>query len=465
MQDIVFREYDIRGIVGQELPIDSMYDLGKAIAYYFVIKKPTIKKIAIGMDGRLHSHAIKEHIVAAFIDSGIDVVFIGICPTPVLYFALQTCSVDGGIMITASHNPKEYNGLKLCLGKESLWGVQVKEIGFYYREKKSLLTRKKGVYTQLEVIPDYIAWLVEHFSNLVGVPISMVVDCGNGAAGTVLPQLIEQMKWQQVQLLYPEVDGNYPHHEADPVVEANMRDARQRVLSTPADFAVGFDGDCDRMAAMTKKGYLVPGDKLLALFAQQVLDIQSIATIVCDIKSSSSVIRVLQQWGAVVHLSPSGHAIIKKNMSKTKAIIGGELSCHFIFNDRYFGFDDGIYAFLRLCEMLHTTGKSLDEMLKIFPQTFISPELRIACPEDAKSHVIACAKQFFASKKNAEFITIDGMRVTMEYGWGLIRASNTQPVISIRFESDTQQGLFQLRNDFMHALEGVLDTTALENVQ
>ena len=468
MLDVIFREYDIRGKVDQELFVDQVYDLGRAIAYYFVLKQPKTQKIAIGMDGRIHSQIIKEQLCAAFLDSGLDVVFIGTCPSPVLYFALHTLDVDAGVMITASHNPKEYNGFKICLGTASLWGGQVRDIRTFFKQGKYILSGRKGMYEDHMLIPAYVDWLAEHFNHLKSIDVSAVIDCGNGAAGTVLPLLCEKMNWSGVQLLYPEVDGTYPNHEADPVVEANMWDVKKILRSTPIKIGIGLDGDCDRMAPMTKSGYLVPGDKLLTLFAQQLIidnkKADDITAIVCDIKSSSSLIALLQQWGAQVHMSPSGHAIIKENMSKTGAILGGELSCHFVFNDRYFGYDDGIYAMLRLFEILLSTGKTLDELISIFPITYSSPEFRIDCDEDKKQLVIKRAEYFFMQKKEAQFISIDGMRVTLDYGWGLVRASNTQSVICVRFESTSSQGLEQLRDDFVLALRDSIEVTCLEQL-
>ena len=286
MQDVVFREYDIRGKIGQELIIDEMYDLTRAIAYYFVSKNPAVQTVAIGMDGRLHSAAIKQEVCAAFKDSGIDVVFIGICPSPVLYFALHTLPVDAGIMITASHNPKEYNGLKLCLGTTSLWGAQVKEIASLFKQKKHLGPREEGKYQENFLIDAYIEWLANHFSSLIGATFSAVIDCGNGAGAAVIPALIQRMNWPHVSSLCDTIDGSYPNHEADPVVAENMHEVKHALATSSIAVGIGLDGDADRMAPMSKSGYLVPGDELLALFAKSILAKSPHTAIVCDIKSS-----------------------------------------------------------------------------------------------------------------------------------------------------------------------------------
>lgn len=468
MLDHIFREYDIRGKVDQELFLDQVYEFGRAIAYYFVLKQPKTTKIAVGMDGRTHSPIIKDLLCAGLIDSGLDVVFVGLCPSPALYFSLHAYEVDAGIMITASHNPKEYNGFKICLGKESLWGGQIREIRSFFKQKKYILTGHKGVYQEQEIIPAYVDWLANNFSQLKDFDLPVVVDCGNGAGGTVMPLLKQKMNWHAMDLLYPEVDGTYPNHEADPVVEENMREVKKILRTSPIQLGIGLDGDCDRMAPMTKSGYLVPGDKLLALFAQPLIkknkELNDVTSVVCDIKSSASLITLLEQWGADVHMSPSGHAIIKENMGKTGAILGGELSCHFVFNDRYFGYDDGIYAMLRLFELLQASGKTLDELLDIFPVTYSSPEFRIECDENQKQMIIKQVQYFFMQKKDARFISIDGMRVTLDYGWGLVRASNTQPVICIRFESNSYKGMEQLRDDFVLALRDSLEVTTIEQL-
>jgi phosphomannomutase/phosphoglucomutase len=263
---------------------------------------------------------------------------------------------------------------------------------------------------------------------------------------------METMKWPNVQLLFAEVDGSYPNHEADPVKEKNMQDVKHVLTTTDIQVGMGLDGDCDRMAAMTKEGFLVPGDQLLAVFAQPIVREHPGAAVVFDIKSSGGLIELLERWGAKPCLSPSGHAIIKDRMKQEQALLGGELSCHFYFHDRYFGYDDGVYAILRLFELLVTTGKRLEELLEIFPKKVTSPEYRIFCPDEKKHGVVQAVTKIFAQRSDVDTITIDGVRATMDYGWGIIRVSNTQPAICLRFESDTPQGLQQVKNDFMQVL-------------
>lgn len=461
MKDSIFREYDIRGVVDKELFIDQVYDLTQAIAAYFLKHLPNLKTVAVGMDGRTHSPAIKQEICRSLTDSGLDVLFLGICPTPVLYFSLHTQPVQAGLMITASHNTKEYNGIKICLRTESIWGKELQTIKQLYKKKAHISAAGKGALQNFPIITHYIRWLTSHFQHLHGMNLKVIIDCGNGAAGTVLPDLIRAMDWPNVSLLYPEVDGTYPNHEADPTVAANMQEVKKLVTTTDNQFGIGLDGDCDRMAPMTKNGFLVPGDQLLALFAQHVLQQHPGCAIVFDIKSSSGLIELLEKWGAQPIISPSGHSIIKDMMQIHNALLGGELSCHFFFKDRYFGYDDGIYAMLRLFEIVTTSHKTVANLIAIFPKKYSSLELRISCPEEKKIPIIAALKSYLNSLPHAKLLTIDGIRATFPFGWGIIRPSNTQEVLSMRFESNTPEGLKKTMQLFYDALQPHLTSASL----
>jgi phosphomannomutase/phosphoglucomutase len=461
MQDVIFREYDIRGVVDTELIVQETYDLARAIAFYLKEQNQQLKTVAIAIDGRVHSSAIKEHMCKAITDSGLDVVFVGTCPTPVLYFSMYNLPVDAGIMITASHNPKQYNGMKIMLGKEVVWGQRLQEIKKIYKSGLFLESIHQGSYKEHLMIEPYINWLADQFKHLQGMTLSAVIDCGNGAAGTVMPQLIKKMGWKYVSLLYPEVDGTYPNHEADPTVEKNMREVKKILQTTDVQVGVGLDGDCDRMAPMTKSGFLVPGDQLLAIFCQKIIKEHPRAAVVFDVKSSSALIEVLEKMGARPHISPAGHSIIKDQMHQVKALMGGELSCHFFFNDRYFGYDDGIYAILRLFEILVESGKSLDALLTIIPKKYSSPEYRVKCDEDKKHSVVQAVTDTLKKRSDVKALTIDGVRATMPYGWGLVRVSNTQPALTIRFESDSPEGLQHVKQDFYLALKPFFDATWL----
>jgi len=456
MKSNIFREYDIRGIVGKEFTIEEMFDLTKSIISYLKQKDPTLSTITIGLDGRTHSPQIKQQVFLAATEMGVNIIDIGLVATPTFYFSLFKLNATSGFIITASHNPKEYNGIKICLNKKSVWGQEIQKIRQIYENKDFCTnsTNQTGTATSYSIIPEYIEWLINHFEHLKGMKTKVVIDCGNGTAGTVFPQLIKKMNWPNVKLLFEEVDGTFPNHEADPTSYKNMQTVTNELKNNPdLELGIGLDGDCDRMNPMTKSGFLVPGDQLLAVYAQKVLKNHPNAPIVFDIKASSGLIQLLQKWGAKDIISPSGHSLIKEALLKNGALLAGELSCHFFFNDRYFGYDDGIYAALRLFEIIQESGQCLDELLKIFPQKVSSPEIRIECSEETKTKIVEEAKQFFAAQKDVQATTIDGIRAQMPYGWGLIRASNTQPVICLRFESDTQEGMKKVKEDFYNALK------------
>ena len=461
----IFRTYDIRGLVGTELIIDEVYRLGRAIAAYFIDKHPAIQTVVVGMDGRTHSLLIKDELIRALRDSGLNVMFIGICPTPVLYFALHTASVDAGLMVTASHNGPAYNGIKICLGTESVWGNHLQSIRHLYERSVEKTVGLTGSYQQLSMIDHYVDWLVDHFSHLRGLTLPLVIDCANGATGTVIPQLIERLEFRHTKLLYQQVDGNFPHHEADPTIDEHMNDLRVEMKRYHAELGIGFDGDGDRMAPLTSDGTLVYGDKLLLLLSKHMLQEKPGSTIVFDIKCSSMVTKMIELWGGRAYVAPSGHSIIKHVMREQKAIFAGELSCHFFFADRYFGYDDGIYAALRLIELLSMGQVPLNNLVQELPEMYSTSEIRIACHEDDKKVIVDHAHYCFSLRNDAELLMIDGVRATLPYGWGLIRASNTQSHISVRCESSTKQGLSTIKHDFYQILVPYIEAKLLHSLR
>ncbi|MGB8468371.1 MAG: phosphomannomutase/phosphoglucomutase [Candidatus Babeliales bacterium] len=452
MQDSLFRQYDIRGIIDQEWSISDAYAIGCAIAVYMQSQKSDLRTVALAMDGRIHSASIKELLVQAFVDSGIDVIFIGLCPTPVLYFALHQLPVDGGLMITASHNGPEYNGIKMCLGTAAIAGAQIQAIKELVHSGARITAEHKGVYSEHFLIDAYVAYLVAQFAHLKGWHYALLIDCGNGATGAVLPQLIRALQWPNASLLFDTIDGTYPNHEADPTVAENMVLLQKEMGLRQVPLGIGFDGDGDRMAPLTQHGELVFGDKLLALFAQEIVQKNRSAAVVYDIKCSAILERLIQSWGGSAHAAPSGHSNIKKMMAATGAVLAGELSCHFFFKDRYFGYDDGIYAMLRLCEILSYKQQSLDELLAIFPKIYNTPELRIACQPAHMPLMVEAIKNHFTAYAGATVSTIDGVRVVFPFGWGLIRASNTQPVICLRFEAESEKEIQVIQDEFAKVL-------------
>lgn len=443
----IFHEYDIRGKVGTEFEPHDMYYIAHAIGSYMREKNPQARKVALGMDGRTHSADIKRYITNALIQAGFDVIFVGVCTTPVIYFTMHNLAVDVGLMITASHNPAEYNGLKICFGKEALFGKALKDIRDLVGQKIHLAVTP-GIYTEHDMIEPYVDWLAQHFNHLKGMSLSAIIDCGNGAGGTVMPLLIEKMQWPNIKLLYPEVDGSYPHHVADPTVEKYMHDLKKALAESDAELGMGLDGDADRMAPMTKSGKLISGDRLLAAFAKPLVTKKADTAIIFDVSSSLGLIKLLRSWGAQPIMSPTGISHLKKRMETYDAPLAGEISCHFAFKDRYFGYDDGVYAALRLLELLHEQHTTLDELLKDFPQTVSSPTYRIPCEHEKRLAVVEALKIAFSGRTDVEMITVDGVRVNFDNGWGIVRLSNTEPLLSIRFEGFTQADLKQVKEEF-----------------
>ncbi len=462
MKDCVFREYDIRGTVEKDLLIDQVYDVGRAIAVYFRDKNPNIIKIALGMDGRVHSEVIKQELSRAFCDSGMNVVFVGVCTSPILYFATHTLDVDASAMITASHNPKEDNGIKLMIGNYSLWGDDIRKIRDLYHKGAKVDSDIVGTETSYDIIVDYIAYMQKEFAHLKGFDKPFVIDCGNGAAGTVIPQLVKTMQWKNVKLLYERVDGNFPNHEADPTKEKNMRDVINLVRTKKYEFGIGFDGDADRCGLVLGDGTLLSGDRLLAILSEPVVKQNPGAQVVCNVVCSDGLAELVSSWGGKTKVVQVGRSFIENYMQKSGALIGGETSGHLLFADRYFGFDDGVYAMMRLIEIVHDTQKTVDELASAFPKKITSPEFRIFCPENLKSTIIDAANIYFKNKQPKELLTIDGVRASFDDGWLLIRKSNTQEVLSMRCESDTRDGLLRLQQMVYDLLVEYLNESDLQ---
>ncbi|MCF7900482.1 phosphomannomutase/phosphoglucomutase [Candidatus Babeliales bacterium] len=452
MQEHIFRTYDIRGIVGSEFILKDSYLLGRAIASCFIRKHVGIKAIALAMDNRIHSQEIKNALEQAFLDTGIDVVFIGLCPTPLMYFAQYHLDVQAGIMITASHNPAEYNGIKMVLNKQPFFGKDIIHVHETFLNNDFVHVVDKGIATSYNLLKDYKDFLVKEFSHLKGVTRSLIFDCGNGTASTIIPDLIAALEFYDATVLCADVTQNKATHDADPSVEHNVQDVRKALEKKYEAIGLAFDGDADRMGALAEDGRLVSGDKLLALYAKQILKNNPGAVIVYDGKCSSGLVHMIQKAGGIGHVTKTGHAFIKEAIQQYGALLGGELSCHFAFNDRYFGYDDGIYAALRLIEILELTQKRLVDLVADFPYRVASPELRIECPDGKGLEIVEVAKNYFSLQKDIHISTLDGIRIEKNDGWGLLRSSNTQSVICLRLEAETDTGLADLKRDFMNAL-------------
>lgn len=443
----VFREYDIRGIVGSELQLETMNKLAAAIITFLKQHYPLTTSILIARDARVHSQPIHDIFVTTALNLGFNIVDLGVVPTPLMYFAVHTLGNPAAICITASHNPKEYNGIKI-------WGVAgalIQEIkNIFISEKFIEPTGKKGFLSSVDVVSAYCKYIKDRFPMLIGKDVNAVMDLGNGAACTIVPRLVNEMNLGNVEFIFDELDGTFPNHEPDPTVAEHMHVLAEKLRAdSTKKVGLGFDGDCDRMNPMTLQGKLIAGDHLLALYADEVLKNHPGAGVVCDIKSSGALIDVVKKNGGTAIISPSGHSHIKRAMKEHNAALGGELSCHFFFNDTFFGFDDGIYAAFRLLQILEYSGKTVDQLIDAIPQKVSSPEYRIQCSSDEqKVAIVEHVRGILDAYPELELVTIDGIRAHMPEGWGLVRASNTQPVICLRFESDNKDGLEKIKTFF-----------------
>ncbi len=435
----IFREYDIRGVVGTELTTALAEKIGRA--YGSLAVRAGAKAVAVGRDGRTSALEMRAALLKGLLGCGLDVVDVGICPTPLLYYALFTLPVGGGVMITASHNPPQYNGFKLCLGKDSLHGAAIQNLKAEI--DKGRFKSGQGKVSEHPIIPDYMAYMKKSFAHVKARNLHAVVDCGNGMGGLVGPEALRLLGCR-VTGMYVEVDGRFPNHHPDPTVAANLQDLIKRVRDTKADVGIAYDGDADRIGAVDEKGQILWGDKLLILYARDVLKQKPGATIISEVKASQVFYDDVVKQGGRSVMWKAGHSLIKAKMKEEKAALAGEMSGHMFFADRYFGYDDAIYASCRLIEILAKAGKPLSTLLADLPPTFSTPEIRVDCPDDVKFTVVEEAKKQLA--REHRIIDIDGVRVLFPEGWGLIRASNTQPALVLRFEATSEAALQRIRD-------------------
>lgn len=442
----IFREYDIRGIWGKDLTEEIIQRIGRAFAVYLKnkLRRDQIK-VSIGRDVRLSSPAIFDALARGLLDSGIDIVDIGVCPTPLQYFSLFHLPIDGGVMITGSHNPPEFNGMKLSAGKETLYGLKIQEIKRI--AEKGDFVRGKGKAEAYDIIPGYIEHLRKNFSSFSR--IKVVVDAGNGTAGLVAPGIIRELGCEVIEL-YCEPDGNFPNHHPDPTVMENIKDLIEKVVSSGANIGIGYDGDADRIGVVSDKEEVIWGDRLMIIFARDIIEsrrsegITEKPVFVGEVKCSQIMYDEIERLGGNPIMWKAGHSLIKHKIKETGALFGGEMSGHMFFADRYFGYDDAIYTSLRLLEVLSKNGApySIERLLRDVPKSISTPEIRVECPDDIKFKVVEKAKEAF---RDYPLNDIDGMRIHFDKGWGLIRASNTQPALVLRFEAEDEDSLRRIR--------------------
>jgi phosphomannomutase len=431
----ILREYDIRGIVGDTLDEADAYALGRTYAAF--ARDEAARRLAVGRDGRTHSGMLQAALIRGLTEGGIDVMQIGMGPSPMLYFATHYLDVDGGIQVTGSHNPADYNGFKLLLKGRSVFGQEIQAIG--QRAARGEWSEGNGSVEEVDIREAYADRLLEGFS---GKAFRIGWDAGNGAAGPILDMLVERLPGQH-HVIFSEVDGTFPNHHPDPTVEKNLADLKALVARESLDFGIAFDGDGDRIGAVDGTGRVIWGDQLLAILAEAVLKAQPGATIIADVKASQVLFDRVAELGGKPVMWKTGHSLIKSKMKETGAPLAGEMSGHVFFKHRWYGFDDALYAAVRLIEAVSQSGKSLTEIMDAMPKTTATPEMRFQVDESRKFAIVDEVRDRL-SADGAKVDATDGVRVTTSDGWWLLRASNTQDVLVARAEARDEQGCGRL---------------------
>jgi phosphomannomutase/phosphoglucomutase len=443
----IFREYDIRGVAGVDILDEDVKNIGKA--YGTLLYQKGRNQVSVGRDCRLTSERYADLFIQGVLSTGCDVVDIGMCPTPVLYFSIHHLDLEGGAMITASHNPPEYNGFKLMNGNDSIHSQGLQEIRKVI-ESNAYITGS-GRFTRKDVLTPYKKYITEHIT--LSAPLRLGIDAGNGTGGiTALPVLKEL--GCEVYDLFCDPDGRFPNHEADPTQKKNLGDLIALVKEKKLDLGVGYDGDADRIGVVDRNGKVVYGDQLMVIYAREILSRKPGATFISEVKCSMVMYDDIRRHGGNAIMWRTGHSLIKKKMKEENAELAGEMSGHMFFKDRYFGFDDALYATCRLLEILADTGRGVDELIQDLPETFTTPEIRVECPDEIKFDVVAQITARYKAKQ--EVIDIDGMRALYPDGWGLVRASNTQPALVLRFEALTARRLNEIQEDIETTLKQII---------
>lgn len=451
----IFRQYDIRGVADRDLDDTTILNLGRAFAAMASEKLSLAHpRIGVGQDMRISSNRLFKALTDGLRDAGAHVVDLGMVPTPLVYFARVELELDGCIMITGSHNPGEYNGFKMMIGPETIYGDSIQAL----RRRIETEDYTHHDAREIVVIDDlkarYLHFCKEH-AEMGGRALKVAVDCGNGMAGVVAPQLVEVVLGQETVVMFPEPDGNFPNHHPDPTVLENLEQLIEVVKTQKCDVGISYDGDADRIGVVDELGNVIWGDKLMILFARQVLEEHPGATVIGEVKCSQTLFDDVEKHGGRAVMSQVGHSLIKAKIKETGAKLAGEMSGHIFFADRYFGYDDALYATLRVLEILSRDSRPLSQLLADVPATFATPELRKDCAEDVKFQVPGKVAAHF--EKNYPVNTIDGVRVNFGDGWGLVRASNTQPVLVMRVEANSPERRDALLAELEAAVEQALN--------
>lgn len=445
----VFRQYDIRGVVGRDLTEEFVAELAKSLATFYLDNN--VNTISLGYDCRLSSPAFRKILLENLLNSGINVYDLGMGPTPLVYFSLFNLPVGGGVMITGSHNPPNENGFKICLGQTTIFGEQIQEIRRIMEAKA--YQSGTGKLVEQRIIPEYLKYL-KSIINPGRKKLKVVVDAGNGTGNLTAVQLYQSLGWEVIEL-FSEPDGNFPNHHPDPTLPENLVQLTAKVKETRADLGISLDGDADRIGVIDSQGRILWGDQLMIIYAADIIQHNPGAKIIGEVKCSQTMFDRIQAMGGTPIMWKVGHSLIKAKMKAENALLAGEMSGHLFFADRYYGYDDAVYSGARLLEILSHSQQSLAEMVDGLPKTCSTPEIRFDCPEEKKFKVVEELVKSFATKY--QVIDIDGARISFEHGWGLVRASNTQPVLVLRFEADSQPALERIQAEVKNELNRLLD--------
>ena len=444
----VLREYDIRGVINDTLTAKDAHAIGAIFGS--VVTKNNGQSIVVGRDGRHSSLEIEKSLVEGLISQGLKVFKIGLCPTPELYFGVHHLRADGGIMITGSHNPPDYNGFKMMLGHGPFFGQDIKDMATIPYNPTQFIDG--GQQVQFDIQDAYLKRVLEGLK--LDNKLSIVWDCGNGVAGPVIDKLIEFLSGEH-EVLFSDVDGNFPNHHPDPTIEKNLEELITRVREKNADLGIAFDGDGDRIGIIDDVGNILWGDQLLAILAEDVLSEQPGATIIGDVKASQGLFDRIAALGGKPLMWKTGHSLIKNKMKEVNAPLAGEMSGHIFFNDRYYGFDDAIYAAIRLIDVVNRQGRKLSSIRSALPSVINTPELRLPCEGKNKFSMIEHVKEILREYKDVEICDIDGVRVSSKQGWWLIRASNTQEIIVARCEATSTEYLENVKAQLKEVLQKI----------
>jgi phosphomannomutase len=450
----IFREYDIRGVFGRDFDDDFAFTLGQAYVTYLEREKnvnaPTV---ALGRDARLSSPSIVAALSEGLRSAGAHVLQLGLVTSPMTYFATFALpDVDGALMVTGSHNPPDYNGFKISVGRSTIFGAEIQSLRADIERKD--FVRGVGSEASIDIFPQYVERYREEFQRMRSLPV--VLDCGNGAAGCVARRLYEAVGLRPT-ILFEQPDGTFPNHHPDPTVEENLQSLIAEVRRQGACVGIGFDGDADRIGVVDDQGNMLYGDELIALCSRFVLAERPGSKIVADVKCSDRVFDYIARYSGIPVMWKTGHSLTKEKIRVEGAPFGGELSGHVFFADRNYGYDDALYAGLRVIEILSVTGKTIRELLADLPKAHNTPEIRIDTTEEKKHAIVESLKRVFAqSSRDCKVNLLDGIRVSFPEGWALARASNTQPVLVLRFEASTENGLHAIRSQFENVVRPLL---------